>query len=411
MKRLFYITIILGLSCGISNNNSELLSKIFQSMYKDFPKIVENPEEFRVQIIYTQIDRDNEQIPIFTSHKFNVVPEKYFYPASTVKFPAAVLALDKINRYESLGVTKDSKLTIGSDRDWMESVDNDNSSATGNASIGHYIKKIFVVSDNDAFNRIYEFLGHDYFNNRMWAIGYSDIRFRHRLSIRLNDEENRYTNSFDFFSGKGKRLFSQPSNYSDVNLPLNSKDNFIGNAYLLDGQKIYGQMDFSQKNFFKLMDQHRFLQQVMFPELFEKEDNLFLTQSDYNFLYEWMSKLPKDSKYPSYPDYKKFPDGFCKFFMFGDKNDYIPSNIRIYNKVGMAYGFLTDNAYIIDTISGVEFFLSAVIYVNSNGVLNDDEYEYEELGLPFLSTLGQKIYEYEILRERNVRPEFSRIIH
>ena len=158
MKRLFFITIILGFSCGNPNNNSKLLSNIFQSMYKDFPKIIENPEEFRVQIIYTQIDRNNEQIPIFTSHKFNVVPEKYFYPASTVKFPAAVLALDKINHLESFGLTKDSKLTIGSDRDWMESVYNDTSSETGNASIAHYIKKIFVVSDDNAFNRIYEFL-------------------------------------------------------------------------------------------------------------------------------------------------------------------------------------------------------------------------------------------------------------
>jgi len=411
MKRLFFITIILGFSCGIPNNNSKLLSTIFQSMHKDFTKIVENPEEFRVQLIYTQIDRNNEQSPIFTSHNFNVDPEKYFYPASTVKFPAAVLALDKINRYESLGVTKDSKLTIGSDRDWMESVDNDNSSATGNASIGHYIKKIFLVSDNDAFNRVYEFLGHDYFNERMWAIGYPETRFRHRLSIRLTTEENKYTNSFDFFSGKGNRLFSQPSNYSGINLSLNSKENFVGDSYLLDGKKINAQMDFSQKNFFNLMDQHRFLQQVMFPELFKKEDKLLLTHNDYNFLYEWMSKLPKDSKYPSYPDYKNFPDGFCKFFMFGDRNDYMPSNIRIYNKVGMAYGFLIDNAYIIDTDSGVEFFLSAVIYVNSNDVLNDDDYEYEELGLPFLSALGKKIYEYEISRERKVRPEFSRIIH
>ena len=97
--------------------------------------------------------------------------------------------------------------------------------------------------------------------------------------------------------------------------------------------------------------------------------------------------------------------------MFGDRNDYIPSNIRIYNKVGMAYGFLIDNAYIIDTDKGVEFFLSAVIYVNSNGVLNDDDYEYDELGLPFLSVLGQKLYEYEISRERKIRPDFSRIIH
>ena len=124
MKRLLLITIILGFNCGIPNNNSNLLSKIFQSMHSDFSKIVENPEEFRVQIIYTQIDRNNKQVPIFTSHKFNVNPEKYFYPASTVKFPAAVLALDKINHLESFGLTKDSKLTIGSDRDWMESVYN-----------------------------------------------------------------------------------------------------------------------------------------------------------------------------------------------------------------------------------------------------------------------------------------------
>ena len=254
MKRLFFITIILGFSCGNPNNNSKLLSNIFQSMYKDFPKIIENPEEFRVQIIYTQIDRNNEQIPIFTSHKFNVVPEKYFYPASTVKFPAAVLALDKINHLESFGLTKDSKLTIGSDRGWMESVDNDSSSETGNASIAHYIKKIFVVSDDNAFNRIYEFLGQDYFNERMWAIGYPDSRFRHRLSIRLSAEENKYTNSFDFFSDKGNRLFSQPSNYSSINLSLNSKENFIGDSYLLDGEKIDNQMDFSQKNYFKLMD-------------------------------------------------------------------------------------------------------------------------------------------------------------
>ena len=411
MKRLLLITIILAFNCGIPNNNSKLLSNIFQSMYKDFPKIIENPEEFRVQIIYTQIDRNNEQIPIFTSHKFNVVPEKYFYPASTVKFPAAVLALDKINHLESFGLTKDSKLTIGSDRDWMESVYNDTSSETGNASIAHYIKKIFVVSDDNAFNRIYEFLGQDYFNERMWAIGYPDSRFRHRLSIRLSAEENKYTNSFDFFSDKGNRLFSQPSNYSSINLSLNSKENFIGDSYLLDGEKIDNQMDFSQKNYFKLMDQHRFLQQVIFPELYKKEDTLLLTQRDYKFLYEWMSKLPKDSEYPTYPDYKQFPDGFCKFFMFGDRNDYMPSNIRIYNKVGMAYGFLIDNAYIIDTDSGLEFFLSAVIYVNSNGVLNDDDYEYEELGLPFLSALGKKIYEYEISRERKIRPDFSRFIH
>ena len=185
----------MGFSCGIRNDNSTLLSKIFYSLHKDFPKVVNNPKECRVQIIYTQIDRNSDQIPAFTSHKFNIESEKYFYPASTVKFPAAVLALEKINRYKSLGVTKDSKLIISSDRDWAKSVNNDTSSVTGNASIAQYIKKIFVVSDNDAFNRLYEFLGQDHFNQRMWDLGYPDTRIRHRLSIRLTPEQNKYTNS------------------------------------------------------------------------------------------------------------------------------------------------------------------------------------------------------------------------
>ena len=284
MKKLFFITIILGFSCGIRNDNSTLLSKIFYSLHKDFPKVVNNPNEFRVQIIYTQIDRNSDQIPAFTSHKFNIESEKYFYPASTVKFPAAVLALEKINRYKSLGVTKDSKLIISSDRDWAKSVNNDTSSVTGNASIAQYIKKIFVVSDNDAFNRIYDFLGHDYLNERMWAIGYPDIRFRHRLSIRLSPEENKYTNSFDFFSDNGTRLLKQPSNYSSINLSLNSTENFIGDAYLLDGEKINGEMNFSQKNFFKLIDKHQFLIKVMFPDILKDQPKLLLDDDDYDFL-------------------------------------------------------------------------------------------------------------------------------
>tara|TARA_B100001029_G_scaffold59966_1_gene48453 strand:+ start:3812 stop:5047 length:1236 start_codon:yes stop_codon:yes gene_type:complete len=410
MKKLFFITIILGFSCGIRNDNSTLLSKIFYSLHKDFPKVVNNPNEFRVQIIYTQIDRNSDQIPAFTSHKFNIESEKYFYPASTVKFPAAVLALEKINRYKSLGVTKDSKLIISSDRDWAKSVNNDTSSVTGNASIAQYIKKIFVVSDNDAFNRIYDFLGHDYLNERMWAIGYPDIRFRHRLSIRLSPEENKYTNSFDFFSDNGTRLLKQPSNYSSINLSLNSTENFIGDAYLLDGEKINGEMNFSQKNFFKLIDQHQFLIKVMFPDILKDQPKLLLDDDDYDFLYEWMSKLPKESEYPYYSDYDQYPDGLYKFFMFGDNKDHISPYIKIFNKVGMAYGFLTDNAYIIDISNGIEFFLSAVIYVNSNGVLNDDNYEYEDLGLPFLSALGQKIYQYEFSRKKQVHPKFPRFI-
>ena len=96
--------------------------------------------------------------------------------------------------------------------------------------------------------------------------------------------------------------------------------------------------------------------------------------------------------------------------MFGDSQKKIPDHIRIYNKVGMAYGFLIDNAYIIDIKNNIEFFLSAVIYVNENQTLNDNKYQYDQLGLPFLSELGTAVYNYELARKRNVDPDLGQFI-
>jgi hypothetical protein len=286
----------------------------------------------------------------------------------------------------------------------------DSSSFDGNASIGQFIKKMFVVSNDDAFNRIYEFLGQDHLNLRMWELGYPEVRFRQRLSMPLTEEENRYTNPFNFFDDSDRILLNQPMHRSDLSLPVNSIENLVGKAFIEDGKKIDGPMDFSVKNFFKLSDQQRLLRQVIFPEIADQENQLYLNKDDYEFLYEWMAKIPRDSEHPSYPDYSIYPDSYCKFLMFGDSKDHIPDHILIFNKVGWAYGFLTDNAYIIDTQNGVEFFLSAVIYVNENGILNDDEYEFNELGLPFLASLGNKIYEYELGRVKSNQPDFSKFI-
>ena len=51
--------------------------------------------------------------------------------------------------------------------------------------------------------------------------------------------------------------------------------------------------------------------------------------------------------------------------------------------------------------------LTATIYVNSDGVLNDDKYDYETIGWPFLYQLGQTIYQYELNRPRKITPDLS----
>ena len=87
----------------------------------------------------------------------------------------------------------------------------------------------------------------------------------------------------------------------------------------------------------------------------------------------------------------------------------MPDHVKIFNKVGLAYGFLLDNAYIVDFENKIEFFLSAVVYSNSNGVLNDDSYDYDTLTMPFLADVGRAIYEYELKRDREFDPDLSHL--
>ena len=88
--------------------------------------------------------------------------------------------------------------------------------------------------------------------------------------------------------------------------------------------------------------------------------------------------------------------------MYGSqKNASIPSNIKIFNKVGDAYGYFTDASYIIDFKNNVEFVLSITIYANKDGVFNDDKYEMETIALPFMKRVGELIYDYENKRTKN----------
>jgi hypothetical protein len=64
--------------------------------------------------------------------------------------------------------------------------------------------------------------------------------------------------------------------------------------------------------------------------------------------------------------------------------------------VGNAYGFLIDAACFEDLRTRQKFLLSAVIYCNSDQVFNDDRYDYETVGFPFLRTLGRAMYEKSI---------------
>ncbi|WEK36701.1 MAG: serine hydrolase [Candidatus Pseudobacter hemicellulosilyticus] len=367
-------------------------------------QVLDQPETFQYQVIYTRINRDAQNRPHFTNFYLNVDRRRYFNPASTVKLPTALLALEKINSLRKYGVNKFTTMLTDSSYSGQELVSWDSTSADGYPSVAHYIRKIFLVSDNDAYNRLYELVGQRTLNRRLWGMGYKDARITRRF-VPLSADQNRHTNAIRFVRNK-ELLCRLPPAFNRDSFDFSRTDT-IGKAhYNRNDSLVLAPMDFSTHNRLPLEDLQQILQAVLFPAATPLAKRFRLQQSDYRFLRQYMSQLPSESSNPTF-DTTEFFDSYTKFFNWRADSSRIPGSMRSFNKAGWAYGFLTDAAYVVDLQQGVEFMVSAVIYVNKDGVLNDNKYEYEETGYPFFREIGDIIYQYELGRSRPVKPNLS----
>jgi hypothetical protein len=408
MIRMFFLSCCLitsSVSLAQVKNDSlliEILSRQPDSLLK---AVLSHPQTYRYQIIYTQIDRDKNNNPTLKNYYYNVDANRYFNPASVVKMPLAFLSLEKLNDIKTKGVDKFTTILYDSAYARQSKVDSDNTSDNGLPSIAHYIKKAFLISDNDAYNRMYEFVGQQTTNRRLHEMGYPGIRITRRF-VRMTMDQNRHTNPVRFISRNGKLIYRQPM---EVN-----KDSFdfshtykMGNAHMnADDSLIHEPIDFTTANNFPLEDMQQILQSVLFPQSVTAKQRFRLTNSDYDFLYRFLSQFPSETNFPKY-DTSQYYDSYVKFF-FRSPSHVMPPGVRVFNKVGWAYGCLTDVSYVADFKNKVEFMLAVTIYVNSDGILNDSKYDYDDIGWPFLYKVGQAIYRYEQKRPRKYVPDLSR---
>lgn len=382
--------------------NSPLLNDLLKQYPSYFDSLLHHNDIWQIRIIYTQINRKANNHPELKNYYFNIDPKQYFYPASTVKMPVAILALQRLNKLKIPRLNKNTTMITEAAYSGQDAVYNDPNSPDGRPTIANYIKKIFLVSDNDAFNRLYEFLGQEYINNTLHKMGYDSAQIIHRLNISRTEDENRHTNPVKFYDSSSKIIYEQPLVAS--NLVYQTRNTFLGKGYLSGDKVIHQPFDFSRKNRFALTDLHSILETVIFPKAIPKQQRFELTKKDYRFLRHYMSMKPMESGFPQYDS--SYNGAYSKLLMYGGKGD-VDANIRIFNKEGDAYGFLTDIAYIVDFKNNVEFFLSASVNCNSDGIFNDDHYDYETVGYPFLKNLGRVIYQYELQRQRKRIPDLS----
>jgi len=385
--------------------DSFLKSILYGSNNSILQEVLNNKDSFRVQVIYTQIDRDKQNRPSFHQYYYNVDSNIYFNPASTVKLPLAFLALEKLNLFKNKDISKYTAVQIDSSYAWQTPMYADTTSENGYPSIAHFIKKAFLVSDNDAYNRLYQFIGPQTINRNLHDKGYPGIRIT-RQFLGLTLEQNRHTNAIRFINRDGSFIYQQPAAYNPDSFYF-GKQVKIGRGYLNNKDSLINEpIDFTRVNNLPLEDLQQILQSVLFPESMPDYKRFRLTKEDYHFLYQYLSQFPSETNYPKY-DSSQYYDSYVKFF-FRDSIHKMPPGVRVFNKVGWAYGFLIDASYVADFTHHVEYMLSAVIYVNKDGILNDNIYEYDSIGWPFMYELGQTIYLYELGRPRKFVPNLDK---
>ena len=362
------------------------ISTVLTGMRWHFGAIVDAPERFRLQIEYayksgTHPINPGQHAPgsgenwAFESYRKSA---EWTAPASTVKLPIAIFTL---LRLAQLGLPRTARLKV---------LDPPNCAAQANELaefevIERTLIRMLVLSDNGAYNRLYEFVGGDRVPSLLKRFGFPNAKLQARLGT-CNPAENARGRGVVVADTDDKVLWQDRAEHPiTLSAPAPSMPSCrVGNAYLdVDETRVEGPKDFKFSNHWTIADAHALtlaIAGVRAHPLIEA-----MRPADLEFLRKTMRTLPREAGFAE----TDYPDAWGKFLLHGDQKARLPSHTHSTNKIGQAYGFLLDSAWLEDAAH--QCVLSAVIYVNSDGVLNDDQYEYEQLGLPFLAEFGRRM--------------------
>ena len=403
----FFIALLLICTFSYSQKNSRLIDSILNSD-SFLKKIAVAKKKHKLQIIYTQINRNADNFPSFKNYPYALDSLNYFYPASTVKLPCAIFALEKLNYLKIQGLNKTTYMQTDSAYLCQKKFRIDSSAQNGLPSIEHYIKKMFLVSDNNAYSRLFEFLTPMQINQGLRQLGHPTARIVHRLDPACVKGGNKYFNPITFLNDAGDTLYTQMADSLQEEFKMPFKNLNLGrNIYNKKKKLISEKKDFSKSNYLPLNIIHQTLRNLVFWDYLPENKRFNLSKDDQQFLVKYLGMYPKESDYPKY-DTTIFIDSFKKYFIYGSSVKHIETDsLRIFNIVGRAYGFQIDCAYIVDFQSKIEFMLSTVIYTNSRNSFGSGKYEYDSIGLPFLKELSLALYRFEKNRNKKYLPNLN----
>jgi hypothetical protein len=281
---------------------------VIEALARRWPRVMNDPAGFRLQFLASC---GGEKLGFRAD-------AEYFYPASSVKACSALAALTLFP---------------------LEEVERD-------------VTLLSVVSDNPAYNRLFDRVGLHRLNTMMRAAGLGSVRLTHHLGV---------PGAVRHDLGDG---------------PLDVPGLDVGVARIEGGVRIEGGLACAGRNRIALADLHAMIGMIAERRGFE------LSATAWNMLQRVMTCDPASAGFVGLPRHH------VKFF--GPGVERVAENATILSKCGRAYGFTIDNA-VIRAAGKPDVRLTACVYTNANGVLNDDVYEYDTIASPLFADLAEAV--------------------
>ncbi len=364
-----------------------------------FGTVLASRETHRFQLLVSEVVGSPGGGPRLRRLGYRVDAE-YIYPASSIKLCAAVAAIQALEELQAkldTGDLLDAPLEIaplfpGDPPQREDPAEAGSAEARPKPiTVGREIRKLALVSDNQAFNRLYDLLGHEDLNRRMHALGLRSVVINHRLSESREIPLPRATAGVTLRPAEGEPIVL-PARASSLVLSNRAPGTRIGSGYLRGDTVVPGPMDFTARNGISLVDLQDLLVKVVRPDIDLGSPPLVLSPAHRTELLRALTEYPRESTDPRY-DAGEYPDGYAKFLLGGVRRVFpsrVPGErIESIGKIGRAYGFSVENACLVHPGTGRTVFVTAVLYTNADGVLNDDRYEYDTLADPFFAELGE----------------------
>jgi len=389
--------------------DSRLLDSVIKAR-SFLANVIAQKQKYQPQIIFTQINRDVNNAPAFIDHTYLVDENKYFYCASLVKLPCSIFALEKINKLGIKGLDRKTAMLTDSAAYCQKRVWKDTTSESGFPTVEQHIKKMLLISDNNSYSRIYEFLNPKYISARLTQMGYPKGRIVHRFDVECVGTPNKFINPVRFMDVAGNIIYSQPSD--TVKEPVSPAfERIVMGHDVYNKKKKVGSStkDFTRSNYLSLQMIHTMLRNLVFNEYQPKNERYDLSHGDWEFLMRHLCMYPRESDHPKYNP-RFFHDAYKKYFIYGNTVEKIgEDSLRIFNIVGRAYGYIVDCAYIVNYKTKTEFMISAVNYNNARNSFGTGNYEYTTVGLPFFKELSLALYALETNRKKKQLPNLDSV--